>query len=100
MAVQVTGRAAYPGVIIRRKRMIQYAASSPALSHRSGILDARCSLSSGGHSADPLAGMTAVCRRCHLPLPLGPHEIEIAAFVGLQDGLVEQMRVPPLRPFR
>src|SRR5713226_8382579 len=30
------------------------------LTHRPGILDARWSLSSGGHSADPLAGMTAV----------------------------------------
>src|SRR6267142_5033360 len=72
----------------------------PALSHRSGIRDARWSLSSGGHSAGTLAGMTAVCRQCRLLLPLGPHEIEIAAFVGLQDGLVEQMRVTALRPFR
>ena len=33
-----------------------------------------------------------------LPLALAAHEIEIAAFVGLQDGLVEQMRIAALRP--
>src|ERR1700754_2466082 len=46
------------------------------------------------------AGTTAVWCGKTLPLPLGAHEIEITAFVGLQDGLVEQMRVAALRPFR
>jgi len=32
-------------------------------------------------------------------LPLSPHEIEIAAFVRLQDRVVEQMRVAAPRPF-
>src|SRR5712672_4100085 len=35
-----------------------------------------------------------------LPLPPTPHKIEIAAFVGLQNGLVEQMRVAAPGPFR
>src|SRR5712692_10212251 len=35
-----------------------------------------------------------------LPLPPAAHEIEIAAFVGLQDGLVEQMRVAAPGPLR
>src|SRR3954467_8720788 len=35
-----------------------------------------------------------------LSLPLATHEIEIAAFVGLQDRLVEQMGVAALGPVR
>src|SRR5665213_62049 len=35
-----------------------------------------------------------------LTLPLGAHEIEIAAFVGLQNRFVEQMSVAAARPFR
>src|SRR5262249_40826513 len=33
------------------------------------------------------------CGTAALSLPLAAHEIEVAAFVGLQDGLVEQMRI-------
>src|ERR1700733_1678856 len=37
----------------------------------------------------------------HFPLlSLGAHEIEIAAFIGLQNGLKEQMRVAAFGPFR
>src|SRR5947209_12344970 len=45
--------------------------------------------------------MTAAlyARRSRLSLPPTSHEIEIAAFVGLQDGLVEQMRVAAPGPF-
>src|SRR5882762_8112748 len=43
------------------------------------------------------AGMTA---GVPLPLPLSPHENQIGAFVGLQNGLVEQMRVTAFGPFR
>ena len=35
-----------------------------------------------------------------LPLPRAAHEVEVAAFIGLQDGLVEQMRVAALGPVR
>src|SRR5260221_547695 len=46
------------------------------------------------------AGMTKLLRTdCRLSLSFAAHEIEIAAFVGLQNGLVEQMRVAALRPF-
>src|SRR5882762_8780622 len=34
-----------------------------------------------------------------LPLALAAHEVEVAAFVGLQDRLVEEMRVATRRPF-
>src|SRR5438876_6829185 len=56
------------------------------------------SLSSGAHSRDPLArndGETSAC----VALPSAAHEIEIAALVGLQNGLVEQMRVAAPGPF-
>jgi hypothetical protein len=59
------------------------------------------------------AGMTAVgAQRRRAPhhedyhpallllLPLAAHEIEIAAFVGLQDRLIEQMRVAAFGPIR
>src|SRR5258708_37793732 len=39
-------------------------------------------------------------RSLPLPLPSTSHEIEVAAFVGLQDGLVEQVRVTAPGPFR
>jgi hypothetical protein len=39
-----------------RKRMIQYSAALRFYLKRRRLLDARWSLSSGGHSADPLAG--------------------------------------------
>src|SRR6185437_15512106 len=35
-----------------------------------------------------------------LALALSAHEIEVAAFVGLQNGLVEQMRVTAFGPVR
>src|SRR5260370_41049556 len=35
-----------------------------------------------------------------LPLPLRAHKVEIAAFVGLENGLVEQMRIAAFGPFR
>src|SRR5882757_3773117 len=45
------------------------------------------------------AGMTKLLRSsCSLSLSFAAHEIEIAAFVGLQNGLVEQMRVTALGP--
>src|ERR1700694_2018767 len=70
------------------------------------------SLSSGAHSRDPLArndeaaaitgcsafaGMTTFVPSV---LALAAHEIKVAAFIGLQDGLVEQMRIAALGPFR
>src|SRR3979490_332880 len=71
--------------------------SNPAL-RRHGLLRGAC------HRARIRAtrwlAMTAEAVACRLPLPLAAHEIEIAAFVGLQDGLVEQMRVTALRPVR
>src|ERR1700724_4450115 len=41
-------------------------------------------------------------RGCEIPsvLALAAHEIEVAAFISLQDGLVEQMRIAALGPFR
>src|SRR6266481_3556754 len=44
--------------------------------------------------------MTGKRRRLTLPPPSFPHEVEIAAFVGLQNGLVEEMCVAAARPFR
>jgi hypothetical protein len=38
--------------------MIQYSVALAIDPKRHGVLDTRRSLSSGGHSADPLAGMT------------------------------------------
>src|SRR5258708_11225600 len=35
-----------------------------------------------------------------LPLPLRAHKVEIAAFVGLENGLVEQMRIAAFGPVR
>jgi hypothetical protein len=42
-----------------RKRVIQYSRDAGDQPRSRGVLDTRRSLSSGGHSADPLAGMTA-----------------------------------------
>ena len=39
-------------------------------------------------------------RNEELSLSLAAHEIEVAALVGLQDGLIEQMRVAAPRPLR
>src|SRR5258708_13092459 len=44
-------------------------------------------------------GMTA-SGTAPLPLPLAAHEVEVAAFVGLQNGLVEEMGVAAACPFR
>src|SRR5258706_16341641 len=44
--------------------------------------------------------MTGKRCRLELPLPFSPHEIEIAAFIGLQDGLIKQVSVAALCPFR
>src|ERR1700694_1212580 len=76
--------------------MIQYAAAHPLY------------LIAAEYWMPAFAGMTAVlCARrwgyyqeAALPLPLAAHEIEIAAFVRLQDGFVEQMRVAAPGPFR
>src|SRR5258706_15331686 len=57
--------------------------------HRRGVTDCFAALA-----------MTGKRCRLELPLPFSPHEIEIAAFVGLQDGLVEQVRVAALCPSR
>jgi hypothetical protein len=47
-------------VIVRLDRTIQYS-EAPATEPRTrGVLDTRRSLSSGAHSRDPVAGMTAV----------------------------------------
>src|SRR6266480_884511 len=72
-----------------RKRMIQYSAPFRFYLKQRRLLDAPLSRS-----------MTAAFMRAKktLPLPLAAHEIEIAAFVGLQDALVEQMRVAAFCP--
>src|SRR5258706_7259706 len=51
---------------------------------------------------DCFAALAMTGKRCRLELPLAlsPHEIEIAAFVRLQNRLVEQMRVAAPGPFR
>src|SRR5260221_11651324 len=43
-------------------------------------------------------GMTA-SGTAPLPLPFAAHEVEVAAFVGLQNGLVEEMGVAAACPF-
>jgi hypothetical protein len=47
-------------VIVRLNRTIQYSATPAMESRTRGVLDTRRSLSSGAHSRDPVAGMTAV----------------------------------------
>src|SRR5258707_5565408 len=78
-----------------RKRMIQY-----SMTPRLYLLAWDCWMPA-------FAGMTAVYAREDvlrmkrpLPLPLAAHKIEIAAFVGLQDGYVEQVRVAAPGPSR
>src|SRR5258708_9828398 len=78
-----------------RKRMIQY-----SMTPRLYLIASECGMPA-------FAGMTAVYSREDvlrmkkpLPLPLAAHKIEIAAFVGLQDRLVEQVRVAAPGPSR
>src|SRR5437879_8553045 len=68
-----------------RKRMIQYAAAH------------RLYLAFPEYWMPAFAGMTTLDP---LLLAPSPHEVEIAAFVGLQNGLVEEMRVAAPGPFR
>src|SRR5256885_7811787 len=56
-------------------------------------------LPSGAMDCFASLAMTVNGEKSRLSLPFAAHEIEIATFVGLQNGLVEQMRVSALGPF-
>jgi len=66
-------------VIARERRAIQYSETSMMESEGSGVLDTRRSLSSGGHSADPLAGMTPQAKAAQCSAPLIYHPLVVGA---------------------
>src|SRR4051812_12508991 len=87
-AARTAPRSLLQPAMVSPPRMFSFIIPSGSFECQSNIRQRSCEETRSSH------------RLCRLPLPRAAHEVEVAAFVGLQDRLVEKMRVAAFGPVR